>query len=213
MGGCGPWRAGDGLFPGCPGSLHVLLGVHGAVGSWGRHRTAQGVWACTASRGSASRQLAEVTPVQLRTRCGPWRAGDRLFPGGTGSLDVLLGVHGAVGSWGRHVSVQGLWTHMASRGSASRQLAEVTPVQLRTRCGPWRAGDGLFPGGPGSLHVLLGVHGAVGSWGRHRTAQGVWECTASRGSASRQLAEVTPVQLRTVVCVLDVAEAGPPSQR
>ena len=38
------------------------------------------------------------------------------------------------------------------------------PVQLRTRCGPWRAGDGLSPGGPGSLDVLLGVHGAVGSW-------------------------------------------------
>ncbi len=37
-------------------------------------------------------------------------------------------------------------------------------VPLRTRCGPWRAGDGLFPGGPGSLDILLGVHGAVGSW-------------------------------------------------
>jgi hypothetical protein len=47
---------------------------------------------------------------------------------------------------------------------ASRQLAEATLVQLRTRCGPCQAGDGLFPGGTGSLYVLLGVHGAVGSW-------------------------------------------------
>ena len=43
----------------------------------------------------------------------PLRAGDRLSPGGPGSLDVLLAVHGAVGSWGRHRTVQGMWTYMA----------------------------------------------------------------------------------------------------
>ena len=43
-------------------------------------------------------------------------------------------------------------------------LAAATPVQLRAWWGPWWAGDGLSPGGPGRLDVLLAVHGAVGSW-------------------------------------------------
>ena len=131
--------------------------------------------------GALRRLLAATTPVQLTTRCGPWRAGDGLSPGGPGSLHALLGVHGAVGSWGRHRSVQGVWACTASRGSASHQLAAATLLRLRAWCGPWRADDGLFPGGPGSLHVLLAVHRAVGSWGRHRTAQGLWTYMAHRG--------------------------------
>jgi hypothetical protein len=67
-------------------------------------------------------------------------------------------------SWGRHGTAQGLWTHMASTGSASHQLAAATLLRLRAWCGPCRAGGGLSPPGTGSLDVLLGVHGAVGSW-------------------------------------------------
>jgi hypothetical protein len=158
------WRAGGGLSPPGTGSLHVLLGVHAVVGSWGGHGSAQGVRACTASTGSASHQKAAATLVRLRAWCGPWRAGGGLSPPGTGSLHVLLGVHAVVGSWGGHGRAQGVRACTASTGSASHQLAAATRVRLRAWCGPWRAAGGLFPGGPGSSHVLLGVHGAVGSW-------------------------------------------------
>ncbi len=104
--------------------------------------------------------MAAATPVPLRVWWGLWRAAGGLSPGGPGSLHALLAVHGAVGSWGRHGTAQGLWTYMAHRGSASRQLRSHSGAVEGV---VWSVA-GCWWDVPGSLHVLLAVHGAVRSW-------------------------------------------------
>ena len=187
---CGLYLDAGGLPPSGMDSLHILTGVHRAVGSWGRHVSAQGLWTHMASTGSASRQLAEATPVQLRTRCGPWWAGNPLVAPVACMLCLVSMVQ-----WG-HGAGTALHRDCGHTWRIEGKATSSPQVPLRAWCGPWRVAGRLSPGCPGSLHVLLAVHGTVGSWGRHRTAQGLWACTASRGSASRQLAAATLLRLR-----------------
>jgi hypothetical protein len=114
--------------------------------------------------------------------CGLRLAESGLPPPGAGGLYVLPGVHVVVGSWGGYSSAQGAWTHTVPTTSGSLQLAQATLMRLKACCGPLPAGGGLLPPGTGSLHALLGVHGAVGSRGGHSSAHSVGAHTAPAGS-------------------------------
>jgi hypothetical protein len=145
-----------GLVMGCPlvarvACMSCLLSIawwgHGA----GRARQCTG----TVDMHGVHRELQAAPLVWLRTWCGPCRAGDGLSPGGTGSLHVLPAAHNV--AQGRHGAGTALHRYCGHTWRMERvRRPAATLVQLRTWC------DGLSPAGPGSLDILLAVHGAVG---------------------------------------------------